>query len=174
MDINPGNYPNANGSPVWPATSFTGPILAGNVQQSDGSGTLAGLGETSGTANLGYAQMVQSVVVTSTSGTVTTNIIIPAQSQITDIYMMVTTLSAGATFSIGTTASGTTALTGATAGSWNAIGQLNSTLLPTTAGQIARWDNTGNTDIQLTITSTAAGAVGTLTVFYVQGINNAS
>ena len=26
MDINGGVYPNANGSPIWPASTFTGPL----------------------------------------------------------------------------------------------------------------------------------------------------
>lgn len=173
MDINGGNYPNANGSPVWPGTSFTGPLLAGNVQQSDGSGTLAGVGETSGTSNLGYVQMVQSAVVTQAGGT--TNIVIPAQSQITDIYLMVTSAWSGAasTLGIGTTASAT-ALTAANAVTANALGQI--TILPGTgATQIANWDNVGNTDIKVQVTSANTGTgVGTLSVFYVQGINNAS
>ena len=88
MDINGGVYPNANGSPIWPASTFTGPLVAGNVVASDGTGNLAGVGETTGSANLGYANMAQSVVVTQASGV--TNIVIPAQSQITDIYLMVT------------------------------------------------------------------------------------
>ena len=40
---------------------------------------------------------------------------------------------------------------------------------------IANWDNVGTTDVQIVVTSgnTGSGA-GTLTVFYIQGINNAS
>jgi len=173
MDINGGVYPNANGSPIWPASTFTGPLVAGNVVASDGTGTLAGVGETTGAANLGYANMAQSVVVTQASGV--TNIVIPAQSQITDIYLMVTTAWTGAasTLGIGTTASAT-ALTAAGAVTASALGQL--TILPGTGStQIANWDNVGNTDIKIQITSTNTGSgVGTLTVFYLQGINLAS
>jgi len=173
MDINGGVYPNANGSPIWPAATFTGPLVAGNVVASDGTGTLAGVGETTGAANLGYANMAQSVVVTQASGV--TNIVIPAQSQITDIYLMVTTAWTGAasTLGIGTTASAT-ALTAAGAVTASALGQL--TILPGTGStQIANWDNVGNTDIKIQITSTNTGSgVGTLTVFYLQGINLAS
>jgi len=173
MDINGGVYPNANGSPIWPASTFTGPLVAGNVVASDGTGTLAGVGETTGAANLGYANMAQSVVVTQASGV--TNIVIPAQSQITDIYLMVTTAWTGAasTLGIGTTASAT-ALTAAGAVTASALGQL--TILPGTGStQIANWDNVGNTDIKIQVTSTNTGSgVGTLTVFYIQGINLAS
>ena len=173
MDINGGVYPNANGSPIWPASTFTGPLVSGNVVASDGTGNLAGVGETTGAANLGYANMAQSVVVTQASGV--TNIVIPAQSQITDIYLMVTTAWTGValTLGIGTTASAT-ALTAAGAVTASALGQL--TILPGTGStQIANWDNVGNTDIKIQITSTNTGSgVGTLTVFYLQGINLAS
>lgn len=175
-DINGGTYPNPNGSPIWAGSVFTGPLIAGNVVHSDGSGTLAGLGETTGTANQGYCNMSQTQAgVNSVATTFVTNIVIPAQSQITDIYMMVTTLQATSTFGIGTTAGGTAALTPVTAGSTVAIGQLATTILPSTAGQVALWDNVGNQDVQITVTFSATGAfVGTLSVFYIQGINNAS
>jgi len=176
-DINGGQYPNPNGSPIFPGTLFTGPILAGNIVHSDGSTTLAGLGSTSnGQANVGYCQMVQTQAgVNSVATTFATNIVIPAQSQITDIYLMVTTVQAAGTVGIGIVGGSATFFTNAGAGSLAALGQLNSTLLPTTAGQIGNWDNVGNTDVQILLTFNATGAfVGTLTVFYVQGINNAS
>lgn len=182
MDVNGGFYPNGNGSPVWPATQFTGPLTAGNVVHSDGSGNLAALGESSGTANVGYAVMAQTNVVTQASGS--TTIVIPAQSQITGIHMMVTTPWTGTatTFSVGSTA-GTTAATafspateaGGTAGLV--------TITPSTTAQIANWDNVSNgtfqtsgpADVNIVINSANTGSgVGTLTVFYLQGINNAS
>lgn len=177
MDINGGQYPNQNGSPIFPGTAFQGPIIAGNVQHSDGSGKLAGIGESNGIANAGYVQMVQTQAGIAFSGatTVTTNLVIPAQSQITDIYATVTTAQAAGAIGVGTTAGGATALTAAGAGSLAAIGQLSSTLVPSTATQVGNWDNVGSTDVQLTVTANATGAgVITLTVFYVQGINNAS
>src|ERR1700742_3854741 len=95
-DINGGQSPNPNGSPIQPGSTFTGPVLAGGVIHSDGTGTLAALGGTAGTANVGYAVMAQSAVITqATNGTVagvfTTSIVIPAQSQILRIRLMVTT-----------------------------------------------------------------------------------
>jgi len=172
-DIVPGQSPNPNGSPATVGATFTGPILAGTVMNSDGTGNLAGVGGTIGTQNIGYVQMAQSAVVTQASGV--SSITIPAQSQITDIYLMVTTAWTGAasTLGIGTNASAT-ALTAANAVTANALGQL--TILPGTgATQIANWDNVGNTDVQIKITSANTGSgVGTLTVFYIQGINNAS
>jgi hypothetical protein len=182
-DINGGQYPNPNGSPIFPGTLLTGPILAGNVIHSDGSGALAGLGETNlGTANVGYVVMAQTSVVTQASGA--TTIVIPAQSQILSIAMMVTTVWTGGatTFEVGATA-GTTAATAFTAnGEAGGTAQLV-TMTPTTTAQIANWDNvsnvtfqtTGPADVQVLITSANTGnGVGTLTVTYLQGINNAS
>ena len=181
-DIVPGFYPNNNGSPVTPATTFTGPLLAGNVFSSDGTGNLAALGGTTGTQNLGYVVMSQAAIVTQASGG--TDITIPAQSQILSIVMMVTTAWTGATktYSVGATA-GTTAATAftATGVDGSAIGRTS--LTPTTAAQIYNWDNVSNstfqtggpTDVQLFVTSANTGSgVGTLHVTYVQGNNLAS
>jgi hypothetical protein len=161
------------------------------VIHSDGSGALAGLGETNiGTANVGYAQMCQTAVVVqplSGSTTVTTSIVLPAQSQITDFYAMVTSTVTGAaaTFGIGSTASAT-AFTAAAAVNGGTLGQITTISPGTTAAIIANWDNVSNAtaqpngpqDVQITITFTnlgvtTAGSI-TLTVFYIQGINNAS
>ena len=180
MDINGGVLnaagAQANGSPIFPGAVFTGPLIAGNIIHSDGTGALAGVGETQiGAANGGYANMVQTVagITQSTAIQYGANpIVIPAQSQITDIYMMVTTIGTG-TFGLQTSTG--TLVTAATVGVWTALGQLNSTLLPTTGPSIAYWDNTGPVDTQIGVISSANGAgIGTLSVFYVQGINNAS
>ena len=121
MDINGGNYPNSNGSPIFPGTQFTGPLLAGNVFNSD---TTAWTGSSK-------------------------------------------------TCGIGTTASAT-ALTAAGALDGSALGQLSGSA-GTDATRIGNWDNVGNTDVKIAVTSTNTGSgVGTLTVLYVQGINNAS
>src|ERR1700722_2649425 len=175
-DINGGQYPNPNGSPIFPGTVFTGPLIAGNIIHSDGSGTLAAVGETNvGTANQGYVQMSQSQAgVTNAATTFTTTIVIPAQSQIIDIYMMTTTVGTG-TFGVGTSAGGTTALTAGTVGTTATLGQQATGISPSTSAQALLWDNVGNTDVQITLTFTATNTfVGTVTVSYLQGINLAS
>lgn len=170
-----------NGSPAGPGTSFTGPLLAGNVQRSDGTGNLAGVGGTAGTANRGYTQMGQSCVITQATNTGTAGqfacpIVIPAQSQILTIRLMVTTAWTGAatTLGLGTSASAT-ALTAANAVATS--GSLGQVIINpgTGATQIANWDNVGTQDIQIVVLSTNTGSgVGTLTVEYLQGINLAS
>ena len=181
-DINGGFSPNANGSPIQPGTAFTGPLIAGGVFHSDGTGTLAGLGGTTGTANQGYVVMAQTAVVTQASGA--TTIVVPAQSQILSISLMVTTAFTGvaATLSVGATA-GTTAATAFSANTVSAASAGLVAVTPTTTAQIANWDNVSNatfqtvspTDVQIKVTSANTGSgVATLTVTYVQGINNAS
>lgn len=189
-DINGGQSPNPNGSPIQPGTLLTGPLLAGGVQHSDGTGALAGLGGSAGTANVGYAVMSQSAVITQATndgvaGQFLTDIVIPAQSQIHSIKLMVTTAWSGGatTLGVGTTAGTTaaTALTAATGIQGSTPGQITAT--PATAAQIANWDNTSNVtfqaagpqDVRVVVQSGNTGTgVGTLTVTYSQGINLAS
>jgi len=160
------------------STVFTGPVLAGNVLQSDGTGSLAGVGGSSGMQNVGFCQMVQSQAITqatngSSAGVYTTSIVIPAGSQIFSITLYVTAAWSGAaaTLGLGTTASAT-ALTAAGAVTANALGQLN--VVPgTSLTQINNWLNTGTTDIELVVTSTNTGTgAGTLIIEYAQSLNN--
>jgi hypothetical protein len=180
-DITGGQLTQTNGDPVFPGTVLTGPVIAGNVVQSDGTNNLAGLGSQAGTANQGYCVMAQSCVITQATNTGTAGqfacpIVIPAQSQITSIKLMVTTAFTGGatTLGIGTSASAT-ALTAASAVvTSGALGQV--TVTPGTgATQIANWDNVGTQDVQIVVQSTNTGSgVATLTVSYHQGINLAS
>jgi hypothetical protein len=158
-------------------TTFTGPIKAGNVLQSDGTGNLAGVGGYNGTANVGYAVMAQSQAITqatngSSAGVFTTDIVIPADSQILSITLTVSTAWTGAatTLGIGTTASAT-ALTaaGAVAGGTKGIVSASP---GTVDAAIANWTDVGTTDIQVLVTSTNTGSgVGVLTVTYIQSNN---
>jgi hypothetical protein len=188
MDINGGQLTQTNGNPVFPGTVFTGPLIAGNIIHSDGSNAAAGLGETNtGTANQGYVVMAQTAIITQVTGAQTTAIVIPAQSQITAIQCAITTAwtTGTTTFGVGATA-GTTNATAFTAAGALAGGTANTiaTALPSTAAQTANWDNVSNStfqsggaaDVIITVTSGggAGSGVGTLTVFYLQGINNAS
>jgi hypothetical protein len=181
MDIYGAQPTQTNGNPVFPATNWTGPLTAGNVIHSDGTGNLAAVAGQKGMANSGYAVMAQSSVINqATNGTsagvwTDPNLIIPAQSQIIRISAMVTTpwSGASATFGVGTTASAT-ALTAAGAASGATRGQI--ILSPgSNVTAISNWDNVGATDIQLMFTSTNTGnGVATVTIEYLQGINMAS
>ncbi len=179
-DITGGQNTQTNGNPVFPGTLFSGPILAGSIPSSDGTNTLGGVGETQGTANAGYVVMAQSCVITqatnvSTTGQFVCPIVIPAQSQIHSIKLMVTTAwTTTTTLEVGSGASataftGTQAVTGL-----GTLGQYSITP-GTGATQIGNWDNVGTQDVQIVILSGGTGSgVGTLTVTYAQGINLAS
>jgi hypothetical protein len=170
-----------NGSPAVPGSAFAGPLLAGTVQHSDGSGTLAGIAGTTGTANRGIIKQAQSCVCTQATNTGTAGqfacpIVIPAQSQITSIKIMVTTaLTGGATtLGIGSSASATAFTAANAVVTSGALGQVTTTP-GTGATQIGNWDNVGTQDVQIVVLSTNTGSgVFTLTVEYVPQINLAS
>lgn len=171
------------------STVFTGPLLAGNVLNSDGTGNLAGIGGSSGTQNVGFANMVQMSTPSSTglvstaltqagttSGTAT-NIVIPAQSVITDIYVYVTAaISGSATLSIGTSSASSNELVSAIPATSLVVGQFSAG--PTSAGtgaltQVNNWLNVNNTqDVMVYVKSSATGT-GTfyVVIAYVQAIN---
>lgn len=158
-------------------TAFTGPVLVGNVLNSDGTGTLAGLGGSSGEQNLGFCEMVQAQAVTqatngTSAGVFTTSIVIPADSFITGIDLFVTAAWSGvaSTLGIGTTVSAT-ALTTAGAVAGGTLGRI--TVVPgTSLTQINNWLNVGNTDVEIVVTSTNTGTgAGNLVVRYAQAFN---
>ena len=176
MDIYGGQLTQTNGNPAWPGAVSTGPLVAGNVVHSDGSGSLAGVGEQTGTANQGYAVMGQfsapiSQATSSAAGGVTTQIVIPAQSMVVQMLMYVTTAFTGGTttFTVTDTASNSYV----TSGAGSAIGVIAANA-PATKAVIQQWMNVGNTDVQLVVTSGGTGSgQGVLWVRYMQGVNSA-
>jgi hypothetical protein len=181
-DINEGALTQPNGSPALPGTTFAGPLLSGNVIHSDGSNNLAGVGGTTGTANRGYVHMAQTCVITQASNNGTTNqfacpIVIPAQSLITSIKLMVTSAwVTTTTLEIGSGASATAFTTTQAVTGLGTLGPTASAITPgANATQIANWDNVGTQDVQIVILSgTGTGGVGTLIVEYLAGVNSAS
>lgn len=144
-------------------TTFTGPIRAGNIL--DTSGTTVG----KDVRNVGSVVMVQHVAVTQ-AGSATalpTSIVLPANSHILNIQLVVTTAWTGGatTISLGTSATATELVSGGAAGT---IGI--SALTPgTDATRTANWDDTGTTDKRIFALSANTGSgVGTLTVRYIQ------
>ena len=150
------------------STVFTGPLLAGNVLNSDGSGNLAGVGGSSGTQNVGFCAMTQVDSITQSSTAAATDIVIPAQSQIIDIRVAVTTGWSGGTLSIGTSAT-SNELASAIAAASLVQGMY---IVPVTS-LIAAWNNVSNTqDVNVYVKSSAGTAgVGILIVSYLQAIN---
>lgn len=152
------------------STVFTGPILAGNVLQSDGTGNLAGVGGSSGTENVGFCSMMQVSAITQSATAAGTTIVLPAQSMITDIYLNITAAwSATATLSIGTTSANSNELAAAIANASLVQGQYT---VPVTS-LIANWNNVSNTqDVKIYVKSSAGGTgAAYLIVNYIQGLN---
>jgi len=142
-------------------THFSGPIKAGTIQ--DSSGTTLGRN----VANTGWVVMSQSAAVTQASGA--TDIVIPANSQIINIKVFVTTAWSGAdtTFGVGTTASATF-LTAAGALDGVAVGPLVATP-GTDATRNGNWIDVGTSDRKIAVTSVNTGdGEGNIVVEYLQ------
>lgn len=178
MDITGGQVTQLNGNPSFPGAVSTGPLIAGNVVHSDGTGTLAGVGGQNGIANQGYAEMCQfsapfSQASASAAGGVTTQIVIPAQSMIAQILLYVTTAFTGGTTTGGITDTASNNYTAATTIAGSSIGVIGVSP-PATKAIIQQWENVGNTDVQLVFTAGGTGSgQAMLWVRYLQGCNSA-
>lgn len=145
-------------------STFSGPIKAGTIPVTTGT--------TLGTdvKNTGQVVMAQSNNITQASGA--TTIVIPANSQIIEITVYVTTAWTGVatTFGVGTTASAT-AFTAASAAAGGTIGIVSIT--PSTdATRTGAFIDVGTSDAKIAVTSTNTGSgVGVITVRYIQNLN---
>ena len=145
-------------------TTFSGPILAGTIKNT--TGTTLG----SDVKNTGQVVMCQSQAVTQADGT--TNIVIPANSQIVAIELSVDVIWNGvaSTAGIGWTGDAT-ALTAAAAVAGGTLGIISATA-GADATRVNNWADVGTTDRRILLTNTNTGAgEGFLTVRYVQNNN---
>jgi hypothetical protein len=145
-------------------TTFSGPILAGTIKNT--TGTTLG----SDVKNTGQVVMCQSQAVTQADGT--TNIVIPANSQIVAIELSVTAVWDGiaTTAGIGWTGDAT-ALTAAAAVAGGTLGIISATA-GADATRVGNWADVGTTDRRILVTNTNTGAgTGFITVRYVQNNN---
>lgn len=146
------------------ASTFSGPVRAGNIANT--TGTTVG----TNIANVGYMVMAQSAAFTQASGV--TTVVVPANSQILSISVNVTTEFTGVatTFGVGTTASATF-LTAADAVDGVAFG-IVAAVPGDDATRAANWVDVGTTDRKIAVTSTNTGSgAGVITVQYVQALN---
>ena len=145
-------------------TTFSGPILAGTIKNT--TGTTLG----SDVKNTGQVVMCQSQAVTQADGT--TNIVIPANSQIVAIELSVDVIWNGvaSTAGIGWTGDAT-ALTAAAAVAGGTLGIISATA-GADATRVNNWADVGTTDRRILVTNTNTGAgEGFITVRYVQNNN---
>ena len=147
-------------------TTFSGSILAGTIKNT--TGTTVG----TNMKNTGQVLMSQSEAVDQTAATSTTNIILPANSQLVSAALSVSVVWSGAATTTGLGYVGdATAFTAALAFTGVAIG-----IIPITAGankaRVNAWADIGSTDRRLLLTHNNTGTgVGWLTVTYIQNNN---
>ena len=145
-------------------TTFSGPIKAGTIK--DTTGTTLG----TDVKNTGQVVMAQSQAVTQADGT--TNIVIPANSQIVAIELSVTAVWDGAASTAGIGWTGdATALTAAAAVAGGTLGLISATA-GADATRVGNWADVGTTDRRILVTNTNTGAgTGFITVRYIQNNN---
>ena len=142
-------------------TTFSGPIKAGTIQNTTGT-TVGEL------RNVGSTSLIQTGVIKQTATTFTTDIVIPANSLITRMYVFRTTVWNGAatTFGIGDQNAGDTFSPTNQAGATIGLVEI------ATGSGLARlqsWLNVGTSDVRLVVTNTNTGTgIGTLVVEYLQ------
>ena len=147
-------------------TTFSGPIKAGSI--SNTTGTTVG----SNMANVGYVLMSQTEAVDQTAVTGTTNIIIPANSQLVSAALSVSVIWNGAASTAGLGYVGdATAFTAATGIAGGTLGIIDITAGAVKA-RVDAWADVGSTDRRLLLTHGNTGTgVGWLTVTYIQNVN---
>ena len=147
-------------------TTFSGPILAGGIKNT--TGTTVG----SDMKNTGYVLMSQTEKITQAAASSTTDIIIPAKSQLVsaDLYVSVVWSGAATTAGLGYVGDAT-AFTAALAIAGGTLG-----IIKITAGankaRVDAWADVGDTDRRLLLTYNNLGAgEGWLTVTYIQAVD---
>jgi hypothetical protein len=146
-------------------TTFSGPIKAGTI--SNTTGTTVG----DNVANVGQVVMSQSAAITQSTTAAATGIVIPANSQILEATVFVTTAwDNSSTLSIGTSATSNELATAVAVSTINTI-KLASQATITDADA---WVDVGSTDVEIYVdasATTADAGIGILTVTYVQNNN---
>ena len=137
-------------------TTFSGPVKAGPIREG-------------ATANVGTLVCAQSAAITELAANTATSIIIPANSQITNMYVLVQTAWDGGTntLDVGTSADPDLYCDGLAV---TALGNHRVTAAAT--GTEANWKDIGTSDVTIYYDSVAGGSgTGVLTVQYLQNRN---
>ena len=146
-------------------TTFSGPIKAGTIKNT--TGTTVG----TDTANVGFVKMSQTASWTQSTTAADTSLVVPANSQITEIIIYITTACDAANISMGTTDTSTELFSALAAGTAANV------ILHGSDGTITdadTWVDIGTADLPIYIDfSAGTSGVGYVTVEYIQGINNA-
>jgi hypothetical protein len=146
------------------STTFSGPIKAGTI--SNTTGTTLG----DNVKNTGQVVMCQSQAVTQADGT--TNIVLPANSQIVGAELSVTAVWSGAASTTGLGFVGdATALTAAGGVAGGTLGIISITA-GANATRVGKYADVGTSDVRMLLTNTNTGTgTGFLTIRYIQNNN---
>ncbi len=151
------------------STTFSGPIKAGTIKET--TGTVVG----TDMKNVGQVVMAQSHAIDLSGGAIaagTTDVIIPANSQIIDIiFDIITAANTSTNISVGKVGGSATAFVNA-----YTIGTTAGRQYPTTkAGGALAWEDVGTTDVRMNVTNSASTNAGEvrLTFLYQQNTNYA-
>ena len=146
-------------------TTFSGPIKAGTIKDTTGS--------TVGTdvKNVGFVKMAQTASWSQSTDAADTGIVVPANSQVVDVQVYITTACDAANISVGTSATSTELFTALAAGTSADV------ILHGSDGTITdadTWVDIGSSDLPIYIDfSAGTSGAGYITVEYIQNINNA-
>ncbi len=147
------------------STTFSGPIKAGTIANT--TGTTVG----DDVKNVGFVKMAQTASWTQSTTAADTGIVIPANSQIVDVQIYITTAPASSNISVGTSTASTEIFTAL------ASGTAANVILHGSDGTITdadTWVDIGSSDLPIFIDfSAGTSGVGNITVEYIQNINNA-
>ena len=146
-------------------TTFSGPIKAGTI--SNTTGTTVG----TDVKNIGIVKMAQTASWSQSTTAADTGIVIPANSQITETIVNITTACDAANISMGTTSASTELFSALAAGTAANVFKFG------TGGTITdgdTWADIGTSDLPIYIDfSAGSSGAGYVTVEYIQNINNA-
>lgn len=146
-------------------TTFSGPIKAGTIK--DTTGTTVGTDK----ANVGFVKMAQTASWTQSTTAADTGIVVPANSQITEIIVYITTACDAANISMGTSSTSTELFTALAAGTAANVIHHGADGTITDADT---WVDIGTSDVAIFIDFSAGNSgAGYVTVEYIQNINNA-
>jgi hypothetical protein len=137
-------------------TTFSGPVKAGTIKEG-------------ASANTGFVEMAQSAAWSQSSSAASTGIIIPANSQITEITLYITTAPDTANLSVGTSSSANELFSALALGTSANVIKQGSTGTITDADT---WADVGSSDVTIqTISSAGSAGAGYITVKYIQNNN---
>lgn len=137
-------------------TTFSGPIKAGSVREGS-------------SANVGFVEMAQTAAWSQSTSAASTGIIVPANSQITEITLYINTAPASANLSVGTSTTSTELFTALALGTSADVVKQGST---GTITDMDAWLDVGTSDVTIYSKSSAGSSgAGYITVKYIQNNN---